>query len=135
MSTLILLCIILPVGVFVIKYIIYTLSGYYYSRGLKKNKLGKNESALSDLDKAIKLNSNYFDAYCLRGIIKDKLGMYKEAKSDVDKLIQLNPKHINAYHWRGNLNLKLGMYEESISDLDTSSELGASHLCNECKYL
>ncbi|MBR4642010.1 MAG: tetratricopeptide repeat protein [Selenomonadaceae bacterium] len=57
--------------------------------------------ALADLDKALRLNPNYADAYGNRGFVYYGAKNFSAAIKDFDKAIQLNPNDAQNYTYRG----------------------------------
>jgi tetratricopeptide (TPR) repeat protein len=60
-----------------------------YSQAYNKAKMGSNQSAIVDLNRAIALDSSFADAYLLRGKIKVSLGNNAEACNDAKKAADL----------------------------------------------
>ena len=69
---------------------------------------GKLDDAIQDLDKAIALNPNSYQAYTNRGIARKEKGDIDGAIADYDKAIALNPNAAYAYNNRGNARGKKG---------------------------
>ncbi len=71
-----------------------------YFRGRSKGDLGKFEEGLKDLNKCIKIKSDYADAYVEQGYIKQKMGNFFSAKKDYEKGINLDSslqQQVNSY--------------------------------------
>ena len=88
----------------------------FYARGTIKNNLSKNEEAISDLNEAIRLRSNYAEAYLLRGISKNNLGRHEEAILDVNEAIRLKPNYAEAYFCRS--LAKISLRKEEAAKVD-----------------
>lgn len=84
------------------------------------------KNALSDLSKAIKLDSNNIDAHFVRGQVYRELGEYKRAIDDLTKVIQAYPDADNAYYSRGLCYQALNQEKEAQADFDKAKELGRS---------
>jgi serine/threonine protein kinase len=95
----------------------------YRNRGLTFANLGQHEQAISDFDKAIRLDPGYAKAYHNRGTSYFTLGQHEQAISDFDKAIRLDPKDANAYYNRGTSYSELGQHEQAISDFDKAIRL------------
>ena len=95
----------------------------YFFRGNAKYELGLYHEAISDYDKAIRLNPDYAFAYNNRGNAKEKLKQYFAAIADFDTAIRLNPDYADAYYARGNVKAKLKQYFAAIADYDTAIRL------------
>ena len=80
--------------------------GYF---GLGSYKLDNKdyEGAIEEYNKAIKVDSTYFNAYYNRALAEIQLKHFDEAFADLNKTIYLNSKKIEAYNDRGNVRLKM----------------------------
>ena len=94
-----------------------------FYKGLDNYNSEKYEKAIKDLDKAIKFDPKFDEAYCYRGQAKAGLERYKESIKDYDRAIELNPRFDEAYYSRGNVKAELGRYKEAIKDYDKAIEL------------
>ena len=99
----------------------------YFFRGNAKYELGLYHEAISDYDKAIRLNPDYAFAYNNRGNAKEKLKQYFAAIADFDTAIRLNPDYADAYHNRGLAKEKLKQYFAAIADFDTAIRLNPDY--------
>ena len=88
----------------------------YFSRGMSYLKNGEVEDAISDLNKAIKLNPENAVTYFSRGKAYFKKGDPEKAISDYDKAIELNPGYTDVYFSRGYYYQTIGEYGKAISD-------------------
>lgn len=84
------------------------------------------KNAVSDLSKAIKLDSNNIDAYYIRGQVYRELEDYKNAIEDFNKVIKDSPNAYNAYYSRGLCYQALNQEKEAQADFDKAKELGRS---------
>ena len=78
----------------------------WYRRAIVKAVSGRNEQAIIDFDKAIKLKPDYINAHLKRGVANYSLGRfdpedYREAIKDFDEVIRLNPDNAGAWFFRG----------------------------------
>lgn len=90
----------------------------YLARSEVYMSLGKYDSALQDLENAIRLVPDYADAYYNRATVHLKLENHSKVVDDLDKAIQLNPSMDKAYFVRGTSLIKLEQYPQAIRDLD-----------------
>jgi tetratricopeptide (TPR) repeat protein len=90
----------------------------YVNRGVVKVSLGNKQGAISDLDKAIAINTQFAQAYNNRGVVKISLGNKQEAISDYDRALAIDPKYADAYYNRGIAKSDLGKNQEAIGDFD-----------------
>ena len=61
----------------------------YHNRALAKTRHEDFDSAIVDYTQAIRLNSDYTEAYAHRGIAKAELGNIDEARSDLQTALEL----------------------------------------------
>jgi tetratricopeptide (TPR) repeat protein len=61
------------------------------------------KKAIEYLDKAIKLQPNYAEAYNQRGVAHGNIGQNQPAIEDFNAAIRLQPDHVLAYFNRGTL--------------------------------
>ena len=73
----------------------------YFLWGFTKYELGLYHEAISDYDKAIRLNPGDAFAYLTRGLAKAALKQYTAAIADYDTAIRLKPDYALAYRNRG----------------------------------
>jgi len=100
------------------------LIAYIYSnRGTVYASADQFDGAITNYNRAIKLNPNFADAYNHRGIAYRNLGQLKQAICDYTKAIELKPNYTEAYNNRGVAYDKLGQLEQSVFDYDKSIEL------------
>lgn len=83
------------------------------------------EKALLDVNKALKLKSNYADAISNRGNIYSQMGQNDLAFIDFDRAINLKP-HADAYFNRANLYAKTSQYNKALKDYSESINLKSS---------
>ena len=95
----------------------------FYARGTIKNNLSRNEEAISDLNEAIRLRSNYAEAYLLRGVSKNNLGRHEEAIPDCNEAIRLRSNYAEAYFFRGLVKRSLRKKEEAKVDFQMALKI------------
>ena len=81
------------------------------------------EKAISSYDQAIRLKSDFLEAYLNRGLAKYALDKYDEAITDYNKVIQLEPDFAGVYSNRGIAKSALGKHKEAIADHDKAIHL------------
>ena len=64
---------------------------------LTKGYLNDYSSAIKDLDKAIRIDTNYISAYYRRAYLEDISGEYKDAVNDYKKVIAMDGTYREAY--------------------------------------
>ena len=72
----------------------------YYNRSDCYSELGLDDKALSEIDKAIGMNDDYYNN-CRKGQILRTAGCYKEAIKAFDKAIEIDPSDVFAYYAKG----------------------------------
>ena len=87
----------------------------------------KFDAALAELDKAIGMYPEYFQAFTEKGIVQINAGHLKEAFQAFDKAIEIFPQHEPALSGAGYCLLSLGNYEQSIAFLEKAVQLDANH--------
>lgn len=91
-------------------------AGPYINRGLAYEKKGDLDSALEDLNQAIKIQPNNVYAYNDRAVVHEKRNEIAEALADYTKAIKISSNFAPAYRGRGLLLLKQGKDAEAEAD-------------------
>ncbi|MCP4345389.1 MAG: SUMF1/EgtB/PvdO family nonheme iron enzyme [Desulfobacterales bacterium] len=94
-----------------------------FKRGMKRYKREEYETAISDFDQAVQLNSEWIEAYYNRGLAYARLKQYQEAVDDYTKVLNSDLEDFQqlesiAYNNRANAFYKLGEHEKAIADYD-----------------
>ncbi len=84
----------------------------------------KTASAMSDINKAISLNSKSAYLYYDRGNLYAANKDYTLAVEDYNKALELDPNLAEAYYNRGIANIELNDTEHGVNDLSKAGELG-----------
>lgn len=92
-------------GVSLFKAIDYTLTSSF-------------DDALSELNKALKINPKYSWIFNYRGVIYTIQQYYYRAKSDLDQAIELNKNEPEFYYNRATVNIYQGDFQEAVNDLN-----------------
>ena len=92
-----------------------------YNDALRKYNSGLIEEAKDTLDRAIRINSKYTNAYILRALVYDQILQYDNAIVDLKKAIELEPDNYLAYYDLGNAFILNGDLEEAITSFTGSS--------------
>lgn len=96
------------------------LAGFLNKRGTSLAILGDNARALSDLDEALDVDSEYAPAYNNRAWLRAQKGELKGALSDVNKALELAPQMAEAFDTRGTINLALKKNTDALADFNSS---------------
>jgi tetratricopeptide (TPR) repeat protein/uncharacterized caspase-like protein len=96
---------------------------YNLSGNLKVVWKKDTQGALNDYDKAIKLNPDYFTAYCNRGNAYYNKRDYDKAIEDFSKAITLKPDYALAYYSRATVFNMKKEYDRAIEDYSKAISL------------
>ena len=83
----------------------------------------KLEEAIVAYDEAIRLKSDFVEAYNNRGNAKDVLRRHDAAIADYNDAIKLKPDYATAYYNRGLAKNTLGLKDDARKDFETALEL------------
>jgi len=72
------------------------------------------DSALSIIDKGIKLHPDIDYLWVTRSVILDKLGRYQEGLESIEKSIYLNPNAYTTWDYKGTILQKIGRFDEAL---------------------
>ena len=95
-----------------------------FENALEKQNAGDYSGAISDYNKAIKINPKDADAFNSRGNIKIDLKDYLGAISDFNKAIEINSNDADAYYLRGTAKAMSREMKGACSDWEKASSLG-----------
>jgi tetratricopeptide (TPR) repeat protein len=79
---------------------------------------GKTEAALTDFNRAIKINPKKSAGYLGRANTLSIMGKYEQAIADYNIVIEITPQIANAYINRGSAYSHLGEIEKAIADYE-----------------
>ncbi|CAD8214519.1 unnamed protein product [Paramecium pentaurelia] len=94
--------------------------------GIFLDKIGNQEEALLDFNKAIELDP-YDCIYNKRGLLFPKIGSTKQALIDFNKALQLDPNCFDFYFDRGNLHQDIDNEQQVLVDYDKAIELNSNN--------
>jgi tetratricopeptide (TPR) repeat protein len=86
---------------------------------------GNNENAISDLEKAIQLSSDYVDAWFDLSQLQHSRGDLNGALASAKKVVALTPKDAPAQSWLGQLYLEKDDAALAVKHLQNACSLGA----------
>lgn len=93
------------------------------NRGNAYFRLGEQEMAAADFDRAIDLNPKSATAYYNRGLAAFVIGRYDDAIADSTEAIRLDPTMAAAFYNRGAARANMGDYAKAIADLSEAIRL------------
>ncbi|NET28212.1 glycosyltransferase family 41 protein [Okeania sp. SIO1I7] len=96
--------------------------GYYYL-GLGLEKISQIEQAIASYQQAIKLDTNFIDAYNNLGNILKTKGEFEQAETIYRQAISINPNHWGSYLNLGNLMLEQNRAEEAIANYEKALQI------------
>ena len=85
-------------------------------------------SALDFINKAIKINPNFAEAYNERGNVLNELKQSQLAIKSYDQAIKLNPKYADAYYNKGLVLHELKRIESAIENYDQAIKINPNHV-------
>ena len=89
--------------------------------------LEKDEESLACVDEALRLQTDYTEAYVSRGIALHRLERHVQALGAFDQALGLNPQHVNALYHRAATLQHMGRLEEALSNFRHVLELDPTH--------
>jgi len=98
----------------------------FVNRAVINEDLGRHQTALQDLERALKLGENPW-AYLYRGLVQEQLGEEKRAQENYTKAIRLDSAFVEGYYRRGLLYAKIGECERAAQDETRVLELDGDH--------
>ena len=99
----------------------------YYNEGIEKYNNQDYQEAIEDFTQAIKINSNYAEAYLKRGNARYYLGDYQGTIEDYNQAIIINPNYAEAYNSRGCARYSSGDPQEAIKDFTQAIEINPNY--------
>jgi tetratricopeptide (TPR) repeat protein len=85
-----------------------------YDIAFRRTESGDFEGALKYLEKVIRANPNYADAYCLAGICYNAMGEYQKSIEAYKQAVKIAPDHTTAHDGLGLVFARSGRHEEAI---------------------
>ena len=89
----------------------------------KRQELGRYETAIPDLDEAIRLDPQVALLYGLRGIVYEALGQYEKAVKEFTEAIRIDPRCAFAYASRSKAYERMGQHDKADADRKRYLEL------------
>jgi hypothetical protein len=99
----------------------------YYNRGTVLGEMRQFDKAIKDFDKAIALDTGYYEAYNNRGILYSRVGLYDKAEESFNEAIATDPKSAEAFANRGLLYSLTDRYDKAFLDFDQAIALNDGH--------
>lgn len=93
-----------------------TSAEQFYSQAVEQFKSKHYQDSFNSVNKAIRKNKKYADAFCLRGYIYAEVGELKSAIQDLNSAIEVNSSCVNAYKKRASINYANANYKKALED-------------------
>lgn len=100
-----------------------TTAHLYMTRGLIYMQTGRNEQALQDFSKAIKLSPEDPDLYIIRANYYLMNSEAYNAYSDISSAIKLSPENDEYYYYRAYILTNLNVHDEALIDIEKAINL------------
>ena len=117
---------------------------YYFNRGvILKQNFNEIDSAINDMTSAIKINSDYWQAYVNRAFYSHSINKNDTALLDINKAIQLKRDYSGSYLLRGDLKKELDdnygackdwMVADSLGNKDAMAKITSNDCFNQKKF-
>lgn len=104
------------------------LSQTYYYRAVGLAATGKKEDAVNDLDKAVKYDLNFIDAYVLRGKTCNDLGEYKRSNDNLKVASTLFPNNFDVWLHLGIANQNLDNDTKAIEYFNSAIKIRSDNV-------
>ena len=104
----------------------YMVASTHFESGYNYQKLGYHEKSLKEYSTAIRIRSNFPDAYFNRGLIYYSQNHYNRAIEDFSTVIELKPDDMKAYLNRANSYYEKGSYGPAAQDVYNAVKVGIS---------
>jgi len=92
----------------------------YYNRGTVYGSEGLYDKAIEDLNMAIALRPDYYEAYSNRGIVYTKIGLMDRAMESLNSAVSLYPESAEARTNRGLVFFMTGNRERALEDYNAA---------------
>lgn len=100
-----------------------TVPGVYLLLAEAQQGAGQKDNAISNLEKAIALNSKNVEAYARLADLYQKNGMEEKARKTYETLMSLSPNDPNVYLALGQHSLKSKKYEDALNNFEKSNSI------------
>ena len=101
----------------------------YHYRGILRFRIGDNDGALEDYDKAAALGLSASALHYNRAVILQKKKRYAEAILEYGKCIAIDPSAAICYYNRATAYIAQNKTEKALEDLNIASKLGHAKAC------
>jgi tetratricopeptide (TPR) repeat protein len=100
----------------------------YSVRATVQHRLGRNDEAVADLNRAIELNGKEARFHNNRGFVLLGMQQFEGALKDLNRATELEPRYPNAFNNRGLLYIAQSRYSEAIEQLDQALKFDPNYV-------
>jgi len=100
----------------------------HFQLGLVRIQQGNWESAISSLQKCVRLDAKFRGAHLFLGIAEFRLNRYDDAKRDLKRELAASPENPDAFMWLGLTQLVEGDTESAVISLDKAALLSPDNV-------
>lgn len=90
----------------------------YYALGEECVKMHEPQAAITNFDKAIRMNPRYLEAYIAKGRVLLDKGKLRDALHEINLALDIVPTHFKSVYTRGKIFFKMQEYEQAFNDLN-----------------
>ncbi len=108
-----------------------TLNDYaseYYALAQECIDLNETQAAITNLDKAIRMNPRYTDAFVAKAQLLLRSGKLRQALSAANSALDIQPLHFKAIYTRGKTNFAMQNYDLALNDLLRCTSLNKENI-------
>jgi tetratricopeptide (TPR) repeat protein len=98
---------------------------FYIKRGIAHGKKGELDRAITDFNKALKINPRDVRAYLSRGVAYGKKDQHDQAIADFTAALKIDPKLAKAYFGRAIAYTSKKDFDKAWEDVHKAQSLGA----------
>jgi len=95
----------------------------YYNRGNWYGKIGQQEAALADYNRALDLNAGIPRIWYNKGLLLAQMNQNDSALVAFDHVVELDPKHVDALNNRGAMRYRKGDLAGAVADFSRILEI------------
>jgi tetratricopeptide (TPR) repeat protein len=96
---------------------------WYLYMGRQKREPFLSESAIGDIDEAVKLRPGYAVAYVVRGAAKFDVGEHTDSYWNYSQALHINPRYSDVFVLRAEVLMALGKFKEAIQDMTQAIQI------------
>lgn len=100
----------------------------HFNRGWAYRNAGEYDKALTDFDRAAKLNPRYADTYYSRAVVQHDRGEKAKSIIDLDRYVEVNGNNWTAYYKRALMFRRLSEADRALADLQKAAALNPTEL-------